>query len=102
MVRRSADADAEALSITRLEGSRWRGGRYGAPRQDLVWFLRLGGRDRRGDRRRRQAGPILSTHSYVMRRGGIGATRQRTYATNVATASSTTVVMAELTSPRIR
>ena len=51
---------------------------------------------------RRQAGPILSTHSYAMRRGRIGATRQRTYATNVATASSRTVVMAEPPSPRIR
>jgi hypothetical protein len=50
----------------------------------------------------RSAGPILSTHSYAMCRGRIGATRQRTYATNVAIASSTTVVMAELTSPRIR
>ena len=35
-------------------------------------------------------------------RGRIGAIRQRMYATNVAIANSTTVVMAELTSPRIR
>jgi hypothetical protein len=26
-VKRATDADAEGLSITRLEGSRWRGGR---------------------------------------------------------------------------
>jgi hypothetical protein len=45
--------------------------------------------------------PGRSTRSYVTRRGGIGATRQRMYAMNVATASSTIVVMAELTSPRI-
>ena len=28
--RAERGVDAEALSITRLEGSRWRGGRYGA------------------------------------------------------------------------
>ena len=38
----------------------------------------------------------------VTRRGWIGATRQRMYATNVAIASSTIVMTAELTSPRAR
>jgi hypothetical protein len=46
------DAGAEALSITRLEGSRWRGGRYGALSQDLLRFMCWGDcGDRRGTRR---------------------------------------------------
>jgi len=42
----------------------------------------------------------LGDTSYVARLGWIGATRQRIYATNVAIASSTAVMTAELTSPR--
>ncbi len=34
------EADAEALSITRLEGSRWRGGRLWSSKWDLrAWML---------------------------------------------------------------
>jgi len=47
-------------------------------------------------------GTLSGSHSYAMRRRRIGVTRQRAYAMNVATASSTTVVMADPTSPRIR
>ena len=52
----TSDAGAETLSITRLEGSRWRGGRLWSWNQDRpgvrAW---LTGRRRRSERRRRVA-----------------------------------------------
>src|SRR5881296_328158 len=56
--RVGSDADAEALSITRLEGSRWRGGRAMEPRIGVRGCGRAGAKAVGGVNRRQHAGVV--------------------------------------------